>query len=200
MAAIILSGGENRRMGRNKAFLPWKGRIFLQYILSALSPLFREIILVTREPVRYVGFPVKVVSDLDSDRGPLTGLLSGLSASRDPKNFCIACDMPMVRTELVQYMMQRAGTADALVAIVRGPSREGRPFPQPLHAVYDQRCLPVMEQHLREGRRGMQSLLRSLETQFLEEEEVARIDPDLSSFVSINTLEDYRALIVEGAA
>ncbi|NOY52813.1 MAG: molybdenum cofactor guanylyltransferase [Deltaproteobacteria bacterium] len=200
MAAIILAGGENRRMGRNKAFLPWKGRIFLWYIIGALSPLFREILLVTREPERYAGFPVKVVCDLYPERGPLTGIFSGLSASRDPKNFCVACDMPMVRTELVQYMMRRAGAADALVAVIRGSSREDRPsVPQPLHAVYDQRCLPVMGRHLREGRRGMQGVLRSLNTRFLEEGEMARMDPDLSSFVSINTVEDYQTLIADGA-
>jgi len=200
VAAIILSGGENRRMGRNKAFLTWKGRIFLCHIIGVLSPLFREILLVTREPERYVGFPVKVVRDLDPVRGPLTGILSGLSASRDRKNFCVACDMPMIRTALVRYMMQRAGDADALVAVISGPCKKGRPVPQPLHAVYDQRCLPVMRRHLREGRRGMQGVLRSLNTRFLDEKEVARIDPDLSSFIGINTMEDYRALVADGAA
>lgn len=199
MAAIILSGGENRRMGRNKAFLAWKGRIFLQHIIGRLSPLFREILLVTREPERYVGFPVKVVRDLDPARGPLTGILSGLSSSRDRKNFCVACDMPMVRTDLVRYMMQRAGEADALIAVIRGRSNKGCPMPQPLHAVYDQRSLPVMRRYLREGRRGMQGVLRSLNTRFLDEKEVARIDPSLSSFVSINTVEDYRVLVADGA-
>ncbi len=200
MAAIILSGGENRRMGRNKAFLTWKGRIFLWHIIGVLTPLFREILLVTREPERYVGFPVKVVCDLDPARGPLTGIFSGLSASQDQKNFCVACDMPMIRTDLIQYMMQRAGSTDALVAVIRGRSLKGRSVPQPLHAVYDQRCLPVMRRHIREGRRGMQGVLRSLNTRFLDEEEVTHIDPDLSSFVSINTVEDYAALVGDGVA
>jgi molybdopterin-guanine dinucleotide biosynthesis protein A len=181
-------------MGRNKAFLRWKGRTFLWLIIGALSPLFRELLLVTREPERYAGLPVRIVEDLYPERGPLTGVLSGLLMSSDRLNFCVACDMPMIRPALVQFMMHVAEGYDAVVPLVSKGSGERGGVPQPLHAVYDKRCLPVMERHLREGRRGMQGVIRSLNVRFFSEKEAGRIDPDLRSYVSINTQQEYRAL------
>lgn len=63
-------------MGRNKAFLIFQGRMFLWMIVETLTPLFDDLILVTREPWLFSGFPVTVVRDLFSERGPLTGVVS----------------------------------------------------------------------------------------------------------------------------
>jgi molybdopterin-guanine dinucleotide biosynthesis protein A len=194
LAAIILSGGENSRMGRNKAFLIFKGRPFLWIMIEALAPLFREIILVTREPHLYTGFPVEVASDLFPERGPLTGLISGLAASEDRYNFCVGCDMPFIKTELVQYMMHMASGLDALIPTTQINSDDNIERPEPLHAVYDQRCLPVMQRYLHQGRRSLQDVIRSLNVRYLPEAEAARFDPRLQSFWSINTREEYRSL------
>jgi FdhD protein len=191
LAGIILSGGENSRMGRNKAFLTYRGRMFLWIVIEALTPLFREIILVTREPDRYCGFPVRTVADLFPERGPLTGIFSGLSASEDQKNFCVGCDMPMIKTSLVQYMMNISGGVDAILPSMQ--SEESLRI-EPLHAVYDKGCLPVMERHLRDGKRSLYELVRSLNVRYLSVREMAHLDPDLKSFRNINTPEEYQAL------
>lgn len=194
MAGIILSGGENRRMGRNKAFLLHRGRLFLWNIIEALSHLFRELILVTREPEWYAGFPVQTVKDLVEDRGPLTGLYTGLTVSSDRKNFLVGCDMPMIRTELVQHMIQISHDVDAVIPAVQYPEKGGAARIEPLHAVYDKGCLPVIEKNLKEGKRSLNQLVRSLNVRYLGKAEMARFDPALDSFRNINTPETYQAL------
>jgi molybdopterin-guanine dinucleotide biosynthesis protein A len=194
LAGIILSGGENRRMGREKAFLTLKGRMFLWMIIEALTPLFEDLILVTRQPDRYAGFPVRTVRDLFQERGPLTGIISGLSASRDPKNFCVGCDMPLIKTSLVQYMMNMAGGSHALIPVIKDPTAPGAVRIEPLHGIYDKTSLPIMERNLRGGRRSLHAMVRYLNVRYLPAEEVARFDPDLSSFRNINTREEYQAL------
>jgi molybdopterin-guanine dinucleotide biosynthesis protein A len=194
LAGIILSGGENSRMGRNKAFLTLKGRMFLWIIIEALSPLFDDLVLVTREPERYEGFPVRTVSDVFPERGPLTGIFSGLSATPDQKNFCVGCDMPMINTGLVQYMMNMAYGFDAVVPLVKGQKKKRRSQIEPLHAVYDKSCLPVMERNLVEGRKSLTDLVRSLNVRYLSEGEAACCDPDLRSFQNINRPEEYQSL------
>jgi len=53
-AGIILSGGQNIRMGgRNKAFLRLGGRYFLDWIIDTLSNACFELLLATREPALY---------------------------------------------------------------------------------------------------------------------------------------------------
>ncbi len=201
LAGVILAGGENRRMGKNKAFLTLDGRMFLWRIIGTLTPLFRDLILVTREPEQYVGFPVRPVTDLYPERGPLTGIISGLAASNDRYNFCVACDMPFIRTDLVQYMMKRVSGREALVPFVsvRTGEEKGRRWFQPLHAVYGRGCLPVLERSLREGRRSLRELIPSLDVRVLGEKEITPFDPMLQSFRSINTVEEYSRWCVRTA-
>jgi molybdopterin-guanine dinucleotide biosynthesis protein A len=194
MAAIILAGGENRRMGANKAFLEHRGRLFLWSLIAALNPVFPDMILVTREPEQYAGFPVRPVRDLYTIRGPLTGIISGLCASGDRYNFCVACDMPFVRTGLVQHLMQAARGWEGAVPVLQGQSPAGGPMLEPLHAVYDRRSLPAMKRYLLGGGRSLQHMIRSLNVRYMPERELSGFDGGMTSLYNINTPRDYRAL------
>jgi hypothetical protein len=84
-AAIILAGGLNSRMGgRNKAFLQVDGKAILDRLVSVLSPIFDEILLVTRQPDCYAGQSLKIVTDLYEDRSSLTGIHAGLINAASP--------------------------------------------------------------------------------------------------------------------
>ncbi len=195
MAAIILAGGENRRMGTNKAFLEHGGRLFLWSLIAALNPLFRDIIVVSREPERYAGFPVHSVRDLYAMRGPLTGIISGLCSATDRYNFCVACDMPLVRTGQVQYLMQAAQGWEGAVPVLSDPSPTGAPMMEPLHAVYDRRSLPVMKQYLLRGGRNLQRMIRSLNVRHVTAAELTEVDGGKTALsTNINTPWDYRVL------
>ncbi len=194
MAAIILAGGENRRMGANKAFLEHGGRLFLWSLIAALNPLFRDIIVVSREPERYAGFPVHLVRDLYAIRGPLNGIISGLCRATDRYNFCVACDMPLVRTGQVQYLMQAAQGWEGAVPVLPDPSPTGASMVEPLHAVYDRRSLPVMKRHLLEGRRNLQQIIRSLNVRYVTAAELSGVDGGMTGLSNINTPWDYRVL------
>ncbi len=194
MAAIILAGGENRRMGANKAFLEHGGRLFLWSLIAALNPIFHDIVVVSREPERYAGFPVRPIRDLFAIRGPLTGIISGLHASADRYNFCTACDMPFLRTAPVQYLMDAARGWAGAVPALRGRSPDGRPMLEPLHAVYDRRSLPAMERYLGGGRRSLYPLIRSLNVRYVTELELSGFVGGLASLHNINTPREYRDL------
>ncbi len=194
MAAIILAGGENRRMGANKAFLEHGGRLILWSLIGALTPLFRDMIVVTREPERYAGFPVRTVQDLYTIRGPLTGIISGLCASTDRYNFCVACDMPFIGTGQVQYLMDAARGWEGAVPVRRSPSPAGEPMLEPLHAVYDRKLLPTMKQFLFGGGRSLQQMIRSFNVRHVTEEELMRVDGQTMSMHNINTPQEYTAL------
>ncbi|MEC8507981.1 MAG: NTP transferase domain-containing protein, partial [Planctomycetota bacterium] len=46
LGAILLCGGESRRMGTPKAWLDWKGQPLLEYMVSILSQVSKEIVVV----------------------------------------------------------------------------------------------------------------------------------------------------------
>jgi molybdenum cofactor guanylyltransferase len=185
MNGIILAGGENRRMGTDKAFLVIDGRPMVEHILAVFNELFKNTIVVTNTPDRYRNYDVEVTSDALDIRGPLTGIYSGLLRSTDEYNFVAACDMPFLSPRLISYMGEIAAGQDAVV-----PQFDG--FLEPLHAVYRRGILPLMETQLRKQDRRIRGLFDHINVRYLVEEEIVRFDPLKRSFRNLNTPKEYK--------
>lgn len=185
MTAVILAGGESRRMGRDKAFLPLFGRPVIEWILGTVRPLFSRIIIVANKLELYSGYGAAVVRDALEIRGPLTGIYTALSVSEDEYNFVFGCDMPFLNPELISYMQRQANGFDAVVPMVRG-------LAEPLHAIYHKRLAHVMNDRLMLDERRIQSIFEAADIRYITEEEIDRIDPEKRSFVNLNTPEEYK--------
>lgn len=195
VAGIILAGGRSSRMGSNKALLALPGEAsltFVERLTSVLSELCAEILLVARDEIsasEYAFFPAdarrRVVCDQISDQGPLMGLYSGLQAISCSHALVLAVDLPFARPALLAWL--RAFPLDERVLV---PRVQG--IPQVLLARYPRAILPAVEACLRAGRRDPRALLDRVPVRFLAEEQVRAVDPDLRSFVNINTPEDFQ--------
>lgn len=188
MTGIILAGGENRRMGTDKAFLDVGGKPLIEHILAVFSDLFAKTIIVTNTPDRYRSYDAQVVIDAFDQRGPMTGIYSGLLHSRDEVNFIAACDMPFLNGRLIGHLAGLVEGYDAVVPKVNG-------FAEPLHAVYGRRILPRIESQLRGGEQRIQELFRTIRVRYLSEAEIVRFDPLMRSFKNINTPEEYKEAV-----
>lgn len=78
MTGIILSGGENVRMGQNKAFLVVDGKRLIDRMIRIFRGLFAEVILVTNKPRDYLDLDVTLVTDIYPGRKALGGIYTGL--------------------------------------------------------------------------------------------------------------------------
>src|SRR5258707_2458616 len=195
VAGIILAGGRSSRMGSNKALLALPGasaQTFVERLASLLAELCAELLLVARAESsgqEYAFFPDqagrRLIYDHIPDQGPLMGLYSGLQASSCSHALVLAVDLPFVRPELLAWLRAFPLGAEALVPRVQG-------IHQVLLARYPRALLPTIEACLQAGRRDPRTLLDRVPVRFLEEEELRVIDPDLRSFVNINTPEDLR--------
>lgn len=188
MNGIILAGGENRRMGTDKAFLEFCGRPMIERILEVYFRLFDRTIVVTNSPERYNGYGADVVKDALDVRGPLTGIYSGLKHSGDAYNFVAACDMPFLNERLIEFMITASRGHDAVVPKVKG-------LVEPLHAVYARRILPRIESQLRTGERRIQELFRDIDVRYVSEAEIVQYDPLQRSFKNVNTPEEYKEAV-----
>lgn len=74
MVAIILSGGDNRRMLCNKAFLKIRRKTMIEREIEVLSSLFSKILVVTNTPKNHLHLGVRLVSDFVPGKGPLGGI------------------------------------------------------------------------------------------------------------------------------
>lgn len=186
MTGIVLSGGENRRMGADKAFLKVAGIPMIEHILAALRSVVGKIIIVTNSPEAYRSYEgVEVVTDASDKRGPLTGIYSGLLRSNDDYHVVVACDMPFLNPALLSYMAGLAPGYDIVVPMVGG-------LYEPLHAVYHRALVSIIERQILHDSRRIQEIFKEARVRFVTEAELDRYDPSRRSFKNLNTQEEYK--------
>jgi molybdopterin-guanine dinucleotide biosynthesis protein A len=188
MDAIILAGGQGRRLGGvEKAFLRLGDRTFIEYLLETISPLAKTVIVTTNAPDLYAHLHgVRVVADEQPGKGPLMGLYSGLLASDAEWSFVTTVDAPLLQPALVRYLADAALEWDAVV-----PTWERGP--EPLCALYARRCLPAIKRALPMGR--IISFYPSVRIRLVPERSVRGVDPAGLSFFNVNAAEDYEKLL-----
>jgi FdhD protein len=187
VTGVILAGGKSRRMGSDKALLPYQGGRFIEAIHRRMAELFEEVIVVTGAPGRYDFLPCRRVPDLFEGMGALAGIHSGLRHSGTDLVFVAACDMPGLNGDVVRHLCGLAEGADAVVP-------EGEKGPEPLHAVYRKSALPAIEKALRDGERRVVSFFDRVTVRRVGLSEMSRLDPSFEGFRNINTPEDYYRL------
>jgi molybdopterin-guanine dinucleotide biosynthesis protein A len=185
MTGIILAGGENRRMGVDKAFLTVAGIPLIEHVLRVLGSVVQQIIIVTNSPERYRTYDARIVTDRLEQRGSLVGIYSGICSSESEFNLVVACDMPFLNAGLLSYLMEQAPGYDAVVPAFGE-------LIEPLHAVYSKRLLPVIEERIREDERRIRSIFGHANVRYVTEKEISRFDPERRSFINLNTPQQYK--------
>ncbi len=186
VTGAILAGGRSRRMGSNKAVLPFGGRRLIEHALDILRPLFSETLIVADEAAPYAGLGVPVRVDALRDKGPVEGIRTALASSSHPRTFCLACDMPLAKPAAIALLCRLAPEFDVVVP------RTAAGY-EPLHAVYSRSCLPHLERLLRGGRLRVDELFSAVRVRRVEVGELRRLDPDLTGFFNVNTPEELAA-------
>jgi molybdopterin-guanine dinucleotide biosynthesis protein A len=184
--AVILAGGDSRRMGQDKAMLSLDGKPLLQHVIDAVTQVFPYVMISVRQPRDGLGLPQ--IRDAQTHAGPLAGLAAALASIDTPWLFAVACDMPFVAPALLEYLARQRGGHQAVVPVVRG-------YPQPLAAFYTGSCLGVIREILAgDGKHSLRALLERLDVCYVDEAQLLEHDPQLRSFFDLDTPADVAAL------
>lgn len=184
MSIIILAGGKNTRMKREKAFLEIDENRLIDRIVFEAKRYFEEIIVVTNEVEKYTYLDAIVISDLIPRQGPLAGIHAGLIRSSFAYSFVIACDMPFASMELGVLMAQYLKKEDAIIPMMNGGL-------QPLQAIYGKACIPVIEKHLQLGIRKTTAIYDKLEVKVISEEQINKWGFTSDVFINVNTPQEF---------
>jgi molybdopterin-guanine dinucleotide biosynthesis protein A len=187
LTVIVLAGGEATRLP-GKLFLdagdlPLLVRVYRNagagrpVVMSCKGPLPYEIDALIDAPSVVDRWPL---------RGPLSGLLSTMSAIDTPWVFAVAGDAPFVDAAFVDALEQKIEDGDE--AIVPRHVRDGRTQIEPLAAIYARRAflregLPV----LLSGNGALRMVIERLRTRYVD---VA----DERVFANVNTPAEYADL------
>jgi molybdopterin-guanine dinucleotide biosynthesis protein A len=180
-SAIVLAGGDSRRMGRDKALLPVAGKPLIETIVRRLRERFDDILISARRADDYRFLGLEIVPDAAPGQGPLRGIASALPRAKHDLAFVTACDVLQIDLEFVERLLDLAESHD-LVLPFRPPD-----LYEPLFAVYRRSVAASAEDILAAGKRSLLDLLDKVR--------VRRVEiPEGLSFGNINTRADYRAL------
>ena len=173
-------------MGAPKALLPFAGEPLIVHIVRMLRGLFDEVVVVAAPGQELPAMPVTLAHDRVAHQGPVGGLCAGLAAATADMCFVTSCDSAFLRPPLISHLLSRSPSYDVVV-----PHWQGRL--QPLHAVYRRRVLGHLEEQLARNELRPVFLFAKVRTLTIDEDEIRRFDADGSSFVNLNTPEDYEA-------
>ena len=105
ISAVLLAGGESRRMGKDKATLLFRGRPLwkIQFdLLRTLQP--EEIFISARVDPPWRPSNVQFVSDEPPSRGPLSGLSATLARISTDYLLVLAVDMPLMSEDYLRLI------------------------------------------------------------------------------------------------
>ncbi len=185
-SAILLAGGDSKRMGKNKAFLKLGQDRLIDIAFRKLDNIFSETIIAADHWQKLDYLPAKFTADLIrvGEKSSLRGIHAGLTLSTNFSSFAIACDMPFLSPSLIRYMASFATDFDVVVP------RLGEYY-QPLFAFYSKSTLKFITKQLKEEKMKLTHFYPHVKVKEIKEEAIKRFDPQLLSFYNVNTKENY---------
>ena len=194
VGGIILCGGQSKRMGRPKAWLPFGGELMLPRVARLLGEAVTPLVVVAAPEQEVPPLPpeIAIVRDEEKGRGPLQGLKAGLEALQGKADaaYLSACDVPFLKPAFVRRLVELLGEHQVCVP------RVGE-YHHPLAAVYRLSVLDAVARLLGEGRLRPFFLFESVPTRVVTAEELGDVDPDFQSLRNLNAPEDYEAALRE---
>ena len=188
LGAVILAGGRSARLPE-KCFRKLGSKELILHVFERVSQVTSEIMIVSKDAssalrLREILPSARIVLDELEGQTPMVGLLSGLHATRTEYAFVSACDTPFIEPEVIRVLYEAALGTDGAI-----PSNGEL---EPLCSVYRRLSTTnAAEFCLQNGQLSMLELISQLRTLVkVQKARLRRVDPQLLTFVNINTSSD----------
>jgi molybdopterin-guanine dinucleotide biosynthesis protein A len=130
LSAVLLAGGESRRMGRDKAAIEFEGRPLWERQVEIVRALRPESIFVSaRTRPSWLPDEVELLLDDPPSRGPLSGLAKALAVISTTHLIALAVDMPYMTSAQLGLLCGLVAEGQGIVPVVAGRI-------EPLAAIY----------------------------------------------------------------
>jgi molybdopterin-guanine dinucleotide biosynthesis protein A len=182
-------------MGREKGLLEFNGVPLIVHTARLIDPLVSGVTIVgPADHYAAIGFPtipdqgieIAEPSRTKLSGGPLRGVAAALASTREPWNLILACDLPYLTAEWLEWLLSRTVHSRAQVVIPR--TEHGL---EPLAAVYRRECGPSIANAMASGVRKVTDAIGELKLKIILESEWRPLDPRGLVLRNMNTPGDY---------
>ena len=176
-SCIILCGGQSRRMGRDKGSMIIQNKPMIKHVLSTLTHQINEAIIVlnNRERIgKYSEFinpneydyTITFVEDEIKNKGPMPGIMTGLSYITSDYALVLPCDSPYVTEKYIKTIFSEVD--ENYQAIVPYHDSENKlKTSEPLHSVYNRNIIPIIENLVKEDVLHIKGLIEKIDAKFV---------------------------------
>lgn len=191
--AVILAGGQSRRMKRDKLALPFGTETLLASVVSRFSACFDKVYLSVAEAGKYPEIKAARLTDIYKGCGPMGGLHAALKSAEDEGVFLVAADLPYSDPLAAKRIIELAGESDICI------TTDGESRYEPLFGYYNKSILPLVENALQTGDFKLTALFDKIRLRVVTKEELGSLFTE-KLLLNINYPEDYERLLREDKA
>ena len=176
-SCIILCGGQSRRMGRDKGSLIIKDKPMIKYILSTLNNEMDEVIIVLNDVERIdkykkfidskdYNYTLKFAEDKIKNKGPISGILTGLENISTDYAIVFPCDNPFVTKNTIQTLFNEI--SENVQAVVPYHDEKNKlKTSEPLHSIYNKNIIPTIKDLISKDSLHIKGVIEKIETKFV---------------------------------
>jgi len=189
LTAVLLAGGESRRMGRDKATIDVRGQPLWQRQLELLRGLRPEKIFVSAgTELSWLPSDTELLVDEPPSRGPLSGLTRALERMPTSHLAVLAVDMPFMTGEQMRVLWALATIGCGVVPMIDDRA-------EPLAAIYPREAGGDFSAALAGNDFSIQKLVRELAA--VEKVRLFPVSPkDEHLYRSVNEPGDFQGAAV----
>ena len=184
ITAIVLAGGKSERMGTDKGFLDLNGKPFIKHICDALQPIVGSNILIISGNKEYDTLGYARIEDIIENKGPVGGLYAALRATQTKVNLVLSVDVPLVSTELLEWLIANHGETFMVTQTAIGDKIN------PLIGIYDRSMRIIFGEHIAGNQLKLKQIIEEV-----KHKTIAIPDKWNDQVKNINTKEEYQNLI-----
>jgi len=158
VTAVILAGGESRRMKQDKSLISIHGVPLIQSIFHQLSTRFEKIVISANDPQKYAFMNCLVIPDETPHVGPLMAIQSVLKRLQEPI-FVVATDIPEIPWTILNNILaleRQYPDCQAIVPITSTGEYE------PLFAIYRPEIIGTIAKALQENQRHIYGIFAEI--------------------------------------
>lgn len=183
-SAVVLAGGKSSRMGFDKSTMVLQNKKLIESTIKKLDSLFDDIIISVDSLEKKSEFNHdKIVVDKVKGVGPLGGMISALEMAQSDRLFVIPCDMPVIDTKYISFMMKYMDDNEIILSEKNG-------YFEPFPGFYSKSLIPRIEELINQNRRSIRSIFGCSRTKVISESEWKKLGFSEEIFTNLNTTQD----------
>ena len=194
IGAVVICGGQSRRMGTEKVWLEWQGRPMLSHLVDRLLawPAEGSVVAGMDQHLPPLNPKAIILRDSLAQQGPAAAMVQGLqSMAHCEAVWVTSCDSPEPQTALLERLV-------ALLCDSKNPTEHDAIVPcddarlYPLNSLYRPAVIDRLRRLVLAGEKRLQRVIQELNIARVSTESLRAVDPELRTFWNLNDPETLR--------